>query len=120
MFLNEWDDFSQLAGSCPSGGFFGRAGSSFCAPGVAGMLGFEIFGAQRLRVRGFWRTEVRGGARARAFHRSAPGGRDWVGISKNNKKKRCLFLCVFFVCVSFCFFEYFVNVFYVFVCIIFM
>ena len=56
MFLNDWDDFSQLAGSCPSGGFFGRGGSSFCAPGVAGMLGFEIFGAQRQGVRGFGRT----------------------------------------------------------------
>ena len=43
VLLNDWDDFSQLAVVAHLAGFFGRGGSSFCAPGVAGMLGFETF-----------------------------------------------------------------------------
>ena len=39
----------------------------FGAPWVAGMLGFEILGAQRQGVRGFWRTGGRGGARGSRF-----------------------------------------------------
>ena len=69
--------------------FFARGVRVFGAPGVAGMLGFEIFGVQRLRVRGFWGTEVRGGARGSSFSPlGVRGSRFWVGASKNQIKNR--------------------------------
>ena len=90
------NNFLQVAGSCPFGQFFARGVRLFGAPGVAGMLGFGIFGAQRQGVRGFWRTGRRGGARGPRFSLLDARGFEILGADFEKLEKICVFFCVVF------------------------